>query len=178
MTRLLIPFLLIAIFSTCSNYYSQKQTVTRDGITDSITTSERSRVANAFELENDSSFYAWHGGDVIWLNFSKGEVDFPFSASCGILLPTLIVSDKRIIFFWDYSKLSCTYDIGLRKTFGLTHIPVENEPFGEFILVNDTLLKVNYYYPEWVKRIKEYLDTDVFPNQFVLDPRRFNNETE
>lgn len=164
-------------FYACFGSHSQKNTISENS-TYSVATSFRSRVNSVFELENDSISYAWHGGDIVWLYFSKGKVDFPFSVSCGISLPTQIISNKKIIFFWDLSNLSCTYDIGLRRTFGLSHTPVIGEPFGEFILVNDTLLKVNYYFPEWVERIIAYRETDIFPNQFVLDPRIFSRNVE
>jgi hypothetical protein len=139
---------------------------------DSVSLYARRTIKSVWELNQDSVFYLWHGGEVMFLNFTQDKVHFDFSTSCGYWYETQIVDDRKMVFNWDYNA-SCSYDFGMEKTFGLSRTPVVGEPFGEFVLVNDTLMQVNYIYPEWVERINRHRNAEVFPTTFVLDPRVF-----
>ena len=110
----------------------------------------------------------WHGGYAVWLTFDKGFVHFNSHFSCIYSYKTEVVDDDRLVFFWGFIK-DCRVNLGHKNDFGLSSFPTVGEPFGEFILVSDTLLKVNYFYPEWVEKINNYINDDIiFPTTFRL----------
>ncbi|MCL2131395.1 MAG: hypothetical protein FWH36_02910 [Lentimicrobiaceae bacterium] len=182
--KLVLIFVLIFFLHSCNTHNHQKNDTVNNAISgivnDTIIVDStnliskcRNTVKDIMEVYDDSAGHnIWHGGGVIWLVFEKGKVTFDYNFSCGFWYKTQIIDNKKIVFIWDYN-LDCKYDSGIRKGFGLSRKPIKGKLFGEFVLVNDTLLKVNYYYPEWVKQFNKYHDDEVFPTLFVLDPHIF-----
>lgn len=143
------------------------------GIIDSIPTAiVRNKVKNVYELDTNDMKCLWRTKDILWVFFEKGKVYFDFSVSCGYWYKTHYVNKQKIVFDWDYNE-DCTYDIGMKKTFGVSKVPIKGKPFGEFILMNDTTMKINYYYTEWVEKINQHHNSTIFPSELILDPRIF-----
>lgn len=101
------------------------------------------------ELDRDSCSIHWYGAGIFSLCFEKGRVYYFFNAQCIYWYPTEVKKDK-LIFFWDLNE-NCTFDRGLKNNYRLDSFPIIGKPFGEFTLVNDSILKATYYYPEWVR---------------------------
>jgi hypothetical protein len=81
----------------------------------------------------------------------KGKVIIQFDGQCMYSYPVL-VKDKSITVLYDV-KEDCTHYIGVRDSFGLKKFPQKGKPFIELQLINDTTLKAEYFYPEWVDSV-------------------------
>ncbi len=123
------------------------------------------------KLNEDSCYIHWYSGGIFSLCFEKEEVKFFFTPQCIYRYKTRL-DKNRLIFYWGYDS-DCVFDRGLEKDMGAKKQPIAGEPFGEFVLVNDTTLSVKYYYPEWVRKVNEHqndIDT-LFPTVFRMKTR-------
>jgi hypothetical protein len=120
------------------------------------------------QLDRDSCSIHWYGGGIFSLCFEKGRVYYFFNAQCIYWYKTRLAENK-IRFAWDYNE-NCTFDRGLKNTYGLKVHPIKGKPFGEFELINDSTLKATYFYPEWVQKINQIAkDVDtLFPVIFKI----------
>lgn len=136
--------------------------------TDTITTKEKAtkekgmvKINNLRALSNDSCSIGFYGGGLFHLCFKRNAVNFFFNPQCMYSYSTQERNDT-LYFKWSYVS-DCNQDMGLKKTFDVKKVPIENRPFGYFTLLNDTSLKVTYYYKEWVKKINESSNDVMFP---------------
>ena len=114
-------------------------------------------VLSVQQLESDT-IDIWYGGGVC-ITFEQGKVLFDFNMQCSYYYPTQIDKDKLKI-IWDDNK-NCTYDIGVKSTFGINQYPIKGKPFGEFNIINDTLLHINYYFKNWIDKMNEHARKDI-----------------
>lgn len=105
------------------------------------------------QLNEDTCSIHWYGGGLFSLCFERNKVNFYFTAQCVYSYKTKLDGNK-IIFFWDYNA-DCVFDRGLKKRYNVKNKPFASAPFGEFALIDDTTIRVKYYYSEWVKKINE-----------------------
>jgi hypothetical protein len=132
----------------------------RESISKAITTID--------SLETESELLGWtDDGSFFLLNFEPGKVYYGFNPSCEYWFPSRII-DNEIIFYWAINE-DCTFERGMKKTFKNIRNPILGEPFGKIKMVNDSVLEVDYYYTDWVKRVneeeKKSIDT-LFPKRF------------
>jgi hypothetical protein len=147
---------------------TEKKEQTNDTVIKTINTARRlPQVKEIRQLNEDTCSISWYGGGLFSLCFERNKVNFFFTAQCLYWYKTKLEKDK-LIFFWSYNE-DCVFDRGLKRNYGVTK-PAVGTPFGEFALLNDTTLKVKYYYPNWVKKVNEQA-TDVdtlFPTIFKM----------
>jgi hypothetical protein len=75
----------------------------------------------------------------------------------------------KIELLWAY-KTDCLLDMKfLRNSNGIKEYPKNGDSFCEYTLVNDSVIKVNYKFPEWVKKINETEKDSIFPNYLYLE---------
>jgi hypothetical protein len=118
----------------------------------------------------DSPIMSWVGGGVYSLSFEKGKLYYSYNPQCVYWYP-IECKNNKMIMYWDYNE-DCVFNRGLKKTYGLSKYPRKGTPFASFNLVNDSTLNVEYYYPEWVKKINETEEKEnaVFPEKFIRTP--------
>ncbi len=122
------------------------------------------------QLYNDTNSITFTDEGSFWLlYFEPGKVFFDFNPSCGYWFPSYLKNEK-IIFNWA-TNMNCNFDRGLNQSFKGITSPKLGEPFGEILLENDTTLRINYYYKDWVKKVNEaeHLTIDtLFPSKFNI----------
>jgi hypothetical protein len=123
------------------------------------------------KLLTDSCTIGFYGGGVFHLCFNRDMVEFYFNPQCMYSYKTRLIGNQ-LFFYWSYD-MDCTFDRGLRNTFGLKVTPQKGLPFAYFTLKNDTTLHVTYLYKEWVKRINETTSNGdtLFPQLFYIKQR-------
>ncbi len=73
-----------------------------------------------------------------------------------------------ILQIWSY-KTDCLLDMDfLEKSYGLKDYPKSRDGFAMYTLHNDTTLKVDYGYPEWVKKVNQVAGDSIFPTYYYL----------
>ena len=75
---------------------------------------------------------------------------------------------KKIVFYWE-KVFNCNFNRGLLASFKGIKNPEIHKEFGELYYLNDSTIKVNYYYKDWINAInnleKSTIDT-LFPSTF------------
>ena len=75
----------------------------------------------------------------------------------------------KIELVWTFKK-DFVYDIeSLSQSNGVKKFPHYDDVFSEYSLVNDSVIKVKYHFPEWVKKVNELEKYTVFPDYFYLE---------
>lgn len=82
----------------------------------------------------------------LFFSTRKDTVDIVFDGQCMYSYP---YKTKENIIVVNYAFAEdCTHLIGIRKKFKVKS-PKIGKPFIELTLINDSILKANYLYPEW-----------------------------
>lgn len=77
----------------------------------------------------------------------------------------------EIEILWSY-KTDCLRDPGfLSKTNNVKRHPKTGDVFSEYHLVNDTVIKVKYNFPEWVAAVNKIAKDSIFPNYLYLEQK-------
>ncbi len=115
--------------------------------------------------EQPTIFRGWQNADYIYINISKNAIDYQLHGQCQYTYPTKVISENEIELIWAYDA-DCVFDSQLDNDFGLQKHPIKEEPFAKYTL-EGRILKVTYYYPEWVKTYSEEVNKDTFTNQYT-----------
>lgn len=74
----------------------------------------------------------------------------------------------KIELLWTY-KSDCLLDMKfLQSSNGIKKYPKNGEIFCEYTLINDSIIKVKYKFPEWVNKINETEKDSIFPSYLYL----------
>jgi len=74
----------------------------------------------------------------------------------------------KIELLWTY-KSDCLLDMEfLKQSNGIKEYPKNGDSFCEYTLVNDSVIKVNYKFPLWIKKINETQKDSIFPHYLYL----------
>jgi len=100
------------------------------------------------------------------ISFTKDTAYYELHGQCMYWYPTK-ANGNEIVLFWAYNE-DCVFDAGLKKTYDLKNIPTVGKPFSSYKLINDSTIRVKYFYPQWVKRYNQRLvsfgnNDSVFP---------------
>ncbi len=123
-------------------------------------------------LYHDNGIFTFTDTGSFWLlYFLKGKVNFDYSPNCGHTFDLQWDSKKtRITILFDKNK-TCKYDFNFDLTFKGIDSPKEGKPFGEIYQMNDSTLRIDYFYEQWRQKINEKekntIDT-LFPSVFRL----------
>lgn len=100
--------------------------------------------------------------------FREEYAIYSFDFQCEYDYFTYKRSDTTIDLLWSY-KMDCTHNLSfLYKSNGAKRSPKHGETFSTYTLINDSTLRVKYYYPEWVKRVNAIEKDSLFPTYFYL----------
>jgi hypothetical protein len=91
-----------------------------------------------------------------------------YHGQCGYDYFTYLTSDSTIEVLWSY-RTDCILNMDfLEKSNGIKKYPKRGDTFATMTLTNDTILKVKYNFPEWVKKVNEIAKDSLFPTYYYL----------
>lgn len=104
---------------------------------------------------NDSHFIKIRDAENIFLDINR---------SCGVNFPIRIIDSCSFEIIWN-PNIDCVFDLGILKDFNLKDFPKIGKPFAKYTL-NDDLIIVEYYYPNWVEEFSKQKLSEVFTNKY------------
>lgn len=165
-----ILILVFLSFSCGSKVQNDKEdkTVTADTILHITKLLRENKIISIDSVEKESVLDGWTDEGSFWLlTFKPNKVVYEFTPSCSYWFPSKIINNE-IVFYWSLNE-DCSYGRGLRKTFDNIDNPQIGEPFGRVRMVDDSIIEVEYYFSDWVRKInkqeEESIDT-LFPRRF------------
>ncbi len=73
---------------------------------------------------------------------------------------------------WSY-KTDCLLDMKfLNDDNGVKKYPRTGDYFCDYSLVNDTIIKVEYRFPEWIKAVNDNAKDSIFPTYLYLQEEK------
>lgn len=141
---------------------------------------EKTLVSNdktIFDYALDTQDYFWEAKHLensnywVRLVFQKEFVVYQFNGQCLYWFFTKHYSNenKTIELIWSY-KNDCLEQLDfLYRSNGVEHYPKFGDKFCEYKLLKDSIVKVDYYFPEWVYKINEIEKDSIFPNYLYLN---------
>lgn len=105
--------------------------------------------------------------------FQKEFAVYQFHGQCIYYFFTNHYHTKtdKIELLWTY-KSDCLLDMKfLKQSNGIKQYPKNGDSFCEYTLVNDSVIKVNYKFPQWVKKINETEKDSIFPHYLYLQSK-------
>lgn len=120
-----------------------------------IETSDKSYSDNSSSVT--SIFNRWvDDKDISEINITDKVVYYVFSGQCLYSFPVKKINDKEVELIWGQTARDCVYEVFFEETFDLPKdkIPQIGKPFSKYN-VDNGVLKVTYYYKEWVNKYKK-----------------------
>ena len=126
---------------------------------------------------SDNKDYAWiakHADPNSYyprLVFQKEFLIYQFHGQCYYWLFTnhYYTGADKIELLWTYKK-DCLYEPkSLQNSNGIKKYPKIGDSFCEYSLVNDSVIKVKYNFPEWVNKVNKIEKDSVFPKYLYLE---------
>lgn len=155
------------------SYNNRDTYITTDGywvkvvFNDSVGNKQYGYVFDGFlkPYEDPTIYREWTYLNNIDLHIHEGSVSYQLHGQCICSFPTKKISKTEIELIWDYS-CDCVFNPGFDNDFSLKKTPIIGKPFAKYTL-EGRVLKVTYFYNEWVNEYLEKVNSDTFPNQFV-----------
>lgn len=85
-------------------------------------------------------------GVQIW--FTDKKVCYLLSVHCLYMFP-VVYHDNEAIMYWG-GEMDCRYDAKLKNSFGGVKAPEVGSAFAKYTLVENDVIRVEYYFSEWV----------------------------
>jgi hypothetical protein len=152
MCRTIHVALLILILFSCKELKKNDSLEDKDLTQVTTATGKRPRYPNLSEvigMKDALRYWAAEESYYPTLHFdSRDTLWLEFNGQCAYSFPIKMRGDS-IVVFWDIIE-NCTHDIGIKKSFGLKVQPEKGKPFMTLRLVNDTTLRADYRFKEWV----------------------------
>ena len=107
------------------------------------------------------------------LVFQKEFAVYQFHGQCIYSFFTNHYHTKadKIELLWTY-KTDCLLDMNfLKNSNGIKKYPKNGDSFCEYSLVNDSIIKVKYNFPEWTKKVNEIAKDSIFPQYLYLEKK-------
>ena len=126
---------------------------------------------------SDNEDYNWYAkitdsiSDYPRLIFQKEFAVYQFHGQCYYSLFTnhYYTGTDKIELLWTYKK-DCLFEPkSLQSSNGIKKHPKIGDAFCEYTLVNDSVIKVKYNFPEWVKKVNRNERDSIFPQYFYLE---------
>ena len=175
MRKFTIIFLLTLIFGCTQRKPTPKISTKLKEITfvDSLNYSKKinknTGILRINQLNNDSLKYFWHGGTLITFYFTKNKANYAFSVSDGGQFRAEFLETK-IILYWCYDSIIGYNKEFVKKYHNVISSPKDGDSFAELFLINDSTLKANYHFNDWIKAINKNPQNSVFfPTYYYLN---------
>lgn len=101
----------------------------------------------------------WMGG-IVSLNIGQNNLAFEYHGQCVYFYPIKKLNDTEFEMIWA-KDMDCKFDNGTSNNFGLKNTPQIGKAFAKYTL-KDNILKVDYYYKDWVKKYTDQVQDNVF----------------
>jgi len=106
-------------------------------------------------FQKDFAVYQFHGQCLYWF--------FTDNAS---------PKSKKIELLWSY-KVDCISDMNfIHESNGVKKYPKAGDYFSSYTLINDSVIKANYNFPEWVKAVNKRAKDSIFPTYLYLNKNK------
>ncbi|OYQ37011.1 hypothetical protein CHU92_08940 [Flavobacterium cyanobacteriorum] len=104
------------------------------------------------------------------LEFEDEFVVYQFHGQCLYYFFTNYhTGTDKVELLWSY-KTDCLLDMDvLKQNNGVKEFPKHGDVFCEYTLVSDSMIKVDYKFPEWVKAVNKTEHDSIFPTYFYLE---------
>ena len=117
-----------------------------------------------------SIFNSWVNNEnyVPEIHITNNGISYLFHGQCIYFFPIKIVNDNEIELLWGETGRDCVYEVFFDDTFDLPKdkIPQKGKPFSKYV-VDNGVLKVTYYYEQWLERYKKKITKDDKPFPFI-----------
>lgn len=176
MKRNLLYIFLILIFTGCKKENAEEKPKFKKPLTEKVTEKEPKRIG---DYMSDNKDFVWSAKQSdtasywVRLTFQKEFVVYQFHGQCLYWFFTNHYYTKadKIELLWTY-KTDCLLDMKfLRYSNGVEKYPKNGDSFCEYTLVNDSVMKVDYKFPEWIKKINETERDSIFPHYLYLESK-------
>nr|WP_315238765.1 hypothetical protein [uncultured Flavobacterium sp.] len=132
------------------------------------------RVGDYMSDIKDYSWIAKHNAPNSYyprLVFQKEFAIYQFHGQCYYWFFTnhYYTGADKIELLWTYKK-DCLYQPkSLQNSNGIKKYPKNGDAFCEYSLVNDSVIKVKYNFPEWVNKVNKIEKDSIFPMYLYLE---------
>ncbi len=106
-----------------------------------------------------STYEKWSNG-LVDLMVDTNQVIVSYHGQCYYFYEVNHLNDSSFQLIWG-TDMDCKVDIGIDTNFNLRKSPTSGEPFAKYTII-DSILSVEYYYPEWVKLYGERVEDRVY----------------
>jgi len=119
-------------------------------------------------LQKGSIFKSWKN-DNIEIDITTENLSYVFNGQCVYAFPIKILNDNEVELIWGEIAMDCVNDMQFNRSFGLSkeQIPQKGKPFAKYAQEKE-VVKVTYYYEEWVSSYREQINEKPFMNLFYL----------
>lgn len=126
---------------------------------------------------SDNKDYVWIAKNVSQnsyyprLVFQKEFAIYQFHGQCYYWFFTnhYYTGADKIDLLWTYKK-DCLYQPkSLQNSNGIKKHPKIGDAFCEYSLVNDSVIKVKYNFPEWINKVNKIEKDSIFPKYLYLE---------
>ena len=170
--KIIIILAAILIFVSCSD---DKPTILATELKDTSTsTIEKSSIPTNIDKNGIAVGSRWTAAAdtskyMIDITFHDQYLLYWYHGQCQYYYFTYNFRDS-IELLWTF-KTDCKLNMNmLEKSFGLKNYPKNGDAFSSYKLVNDSIIKVNYYFSEWTTKINQVAEDSVFPKYFRKVP--------
>lgn len=132
------------------------------------------RITNVEDIMKDTAGITWaanHSDNSPWLceiTFKRNYAVIWYHGQCQYEHFIYKTSDSTIVLLWAY-RPDCISDMSfLESSHGLSQAPKPNRDFATYTLENDSTLRVDYKYPDWVKKVNAIAKDSLFPRRLHL----------
>lgn len=173
--RIITYFLIITCLSCKESKHAGNHKTEIKKVSDTVTIKAPKKIG--FYIAEDKADSVWtakqNASESFYpkIIFHKEFAQYQFHSQCFYWFFTnyYYTGTDKIELFWTYKK-DFAYDIeSLEKTNGIKNHPRYGDDFCEYRLVNDSVIKVKYNFPEWVKKVNEIEKDSIFPQYFYLE---------
>ena len=117
-----------------------------------------------------SIFNSWVNNEnyIPEIHITNRDISYLFHGQCIYFFPIKIINDNEVELLWGETGRDCVYEVFLDDTFDLPKdkIPQKGKPFSKYV-VDNGVLKVTYYYEQWLERYKKKITEDDKPYPFI-----------
>ena len=160
---------LLTIISTLFSCSSDKQPdlVTKDTATTTLVKPINQADTDKKRIPDNSRWTATADTSnyIVDITFHDEYLLYWFHGQCIYYYFTYNIGDS-VELQWSY-KTDCLLNMDmLEKSYGLKNYPKKGDAFSSYKLINDSTLKVTYYFPDWTRKVNQVAKDTIFPNYF------------
>ncbi|MFN3753920.1 hypothetical protein [Flavobacterium sp.] len=183
MKKLVLLVISFLVLLSCKNEDSSKKSYPKkvQKTTEKETTQKKleKKPKRIGEYMSDVEDYPWIGKHADpnsyypRLVFQKEFLIYQFHGQCYYWFFTnhYYTGADKIELLWTY-KTDCLYELkSIKNSNGVKKYPKNGDAFCEYSLVNDSVIKVKYNFPEWIKKVNEIEKDSIFPHYFYRESK-------